>query len=292
MSGKPYVRRKQIIRALYENGPLSIRGIKCLIEPLISDNGARQSIRLLKQRGLVIPRFSGLPENCANYYQLSLRDDTRPILSKILEVHPLALMEPLINDNELIHSQECAVWTKWFRMMFPDAEVARELQFKKSEMLMRPLMIDYDNRHLIPDIILRMKNKAEDRFTTVAIEVERSRKASYRIAEKLRKLSCETRLDGVIYICANESISETIRHIYLSNIRHKASRVKHYGDNFFLFSNGKFSTVHNGPIMFNSELKQLSLFDWINFLVTTKDETRMRANQELMANAHSSENAG
>jgi hypothetical protein len=108
-----------------------------LLEPPITDSGARQSIRLLKNRGLIVPRFSGLPANCANYYQLSLRDDTRPILAKMLDVHPLALMEPRINDNELIHSQECAVWTKWFRMMFPEATVEREHQFKKSEMLKR-----------------------------------------------------------------------------------------------------------------------------------------------------------
>jgi len=282
---KPYESGKQILKLLHEHGALSNRGILRTIWPrVVCSSSIRQSVRLLKYKGLIVDRFDSLPQNCGQFHQISLREETKPIIAKMLNVHPAELEERVVRDQELAHSQECAVWCTRFRRDFPEATVLREHHYVKEEEFKNILVLGRDDNHLKPDILMHFPKQNGRSSTTVAVEVERSRKADARLVEKLRKLSTQSCLDGVIYICSTASLLETVRRLYESRVRERAHRINHYGDNFFLFSTGQLSVDHWAPVMLNSELKPISFLDWIHFLRTTSDDGRQEANLKLLPN--------
>jgi hypothetical protein len=104
----------------------------------------------------------------------------------------------------------------------------------------------------------------------IAVEIERNPKSKDRLVNKLRKYAAETRLDGVIYICETDALSERLRSVYNSIVLERALRIRQYGKNFILFTDGTLDPVTKTPFLFNADLDSIALNSWTNSLLKTK----------------------
>jgi len=271
-------RGKQVLNALYEHGPLSTSTLKEILSPTITTRRLNEITKRLYDVGLVINRHSSVPTNAGRYLELSTSKPAKQFLSDILNVSQEMLSRVPGGTNELEHWQECAIWVTRFKNLFPKSTLIRDFQISSDQKALNTLLMEARDIDLLPDLLLRMPKLDDKGYITVAIEIERTKKSRFRLAQKLRKFSTQTKLDGVVYICRNESIAASLRNVYLDRIIPKALRVKHYGLNFLTFSNGELVTGTNEPMTFNSELKSISFNRWLHFLRSTDLEKRRDCN--------------
>ena len=273
-------RQLQIVRALYENGPLSLRALQQLIDPPIALRRLQDAAKRLHEGGLVVRRHTGLPPNTGHFIQLCARNDRRELLADLLNVDRDALQVPHFRGQELCHSEACAIWVCRFRQLFPDARFIREHEYSRCSIASRILLSSGADHELRPDFLMRFPRADGKSFVNVGVEVERSRKTDDRLERKLKILATQTLLDGVIYLCDGANITEALRNIYNSRVVSKALRIGHYGANFLLISDGSMTTHGQEPRMVNAKLETVSLAAWIHFLLNS--EQRQRRDHQLI----------
>lgn len=269
------VRRRQILRVLYEHGPLSLRALQEVVEPKMSIRSVQHTVKRLCDKNLVVRRFHTLPKNVGNYYQLSQSDEARQKNSKLLALCPDQLIQPHVRTPELLHSEACAVWSRYFTDLIPGVAVVRDFHFMKYPKIMEALHATTNDLELRPDLVLVIPTKPEKGNLFVAVEIERTRKTRNRLAWKIRKLALQSKLDGVIYVCDKNSIAEKIRIIYSSNFMQKAHTINNYGHHYFLFSSSGLSPSGFTPRFTNTESKLIYITNWLQVLATTPKEDRL-----------------
>jgi hypothetical protein len=99
---------------------------------------------------------------------------------------------------------------------------------------------------------------------------------------KLKKYADKTFVDGLIYVCDSDRLSETIRLIYRNKIVANSLRVRQYGENFFLFSDS--ISAYDEPLknVYNSNKKLTSVDNWIDYLRNTKRNFRRDSEISLL----------
>lgn len=273
-------RGTQIMRILYEHGPLSIAGIQKVIAPAMSARRMQDAIRRLAVRGLIVPRFSALPKNAAHYYQLSQAEEKRQRIGEMLNVQPESILQHRFRNQELEHSELCATWSHRLKQLFPIAKVLREHEYSRNEDAVRTLFSMESDREFRPDLLILLPAAGSKKIIGVAVEIERSAKTHVRLARKLKKFASQSLFGGVLYACSRDSIVEALRQVYRSKVLAKAHRISHYGANFLVFAGNDPCTEAGEPQTYNSELKLISLKQWIHFLATTELRARRDANFE------------
>lgn len=273
---KSYFRSPQVLRLLHEHGPLSHRGLRAILEPPISLRSLQDVTKRLYQKGLLIKRFDYLPyRNLPGVYELPQSDLGRNKISKILKVSPDDLIQPYFKNQELHHSEQCAIWTEYLKKMFPDAEVIRDFKIHKHKLAKDILATDLQEiLEIVPDILLIFKNTQHDLPVSVAIEVELSRKTDKRLIKKLRKYCMGCYLDGVVYVCSKNSLSTTLQSLYKNKLHAKNLRTGQYGNNFFLFCENKFDAKTCEPKLFNTLNEPVSLQSWVQYFKDKKPNFR------------------
>lgn len=271
----PYSRRLDVLRVLLEHGALSSRGMREIIVPTISERALQYATKRLRDHKFIIRRMDYLPENVGYFFQLSQRKKYREQVSQLLGVTAESLWKPKIRNQELFHSEECAIWKHRLKQMFPNAQLIRDIDIPADPRMDRVLLPLKRKFRLLPDLILRLPKLNGNGDINVAIEIEKTRKSNRRLLIKFNKLASGTRLDGVIYINDNDALAETLRKVYCANTLKSAPRISHYGNNFMLFSNGQYATGATEPKMFNAALQNVSLREWIHFLVSTEDRGKL-----------------
>lgn len=280
---KPYARRIAIMRTLHKHGPLSVVGLKKIIHPPMESRRITDSLRRLYKRGYLVKRFDSLPQNVGHFYQLTYRESARAEITKLLGIEN-QLFQPQIRDQELYHSQQCAIWATKFKRFCPEAKVLREYCFLQDDQALTALLSKPHELKLKPDILLISPKGASDRPVTIAIEIECSRKTDARLEEKLRKYAKETTLDGVLYLCDWDSLPQILNRIYNSTLRSNL-RVGHYSANFLMFSDGLSSDDYQSISMYNADKKNVFFHDWIHFLTTHHRNLRRDSKINLSAEA-------
>jgi hypothetical protein len=265
-----YQRRLQVFKILKEHGPLSIRGIEACIEPPIKRKKLREVLNRLHKRGLLRKRFDKTLGGAGVSYQIAQDPATRAIIGELISVDPITLHQPYYRPRTFVHSEGCAVWFEIFQRLFPEHRIVREHEISSDEIASRLLLLKGEEDDLKPDFILLAPSTADGRTISVAVEIEQTGKSQKRLVRKLKKYTTQTLLDGLIYICDSHAMSERLRQIYRSKVLEQAMRVKHYGNNFFLFSDGVLAANGCEPIMVNSLLDDVSVINWMQTLISTK----------------------
>ncbi len=263
-------RGPEILKILAEHGPLSLPILMAIVNPPMTLRRLQDATKRLSDRGLVVRRFDSLPKNAGHYFQICQTLKARGVIGNLLNVDPESLIQTQFRSQELTHSESCALWTTQFRKWYPEGRVIRDYALQHNKEACRVLMLKDGQFELQPDLLLQLPSSTGSNYINVAIEVERTRKTSKRIAAKLRKFAKQSHLDGVLYICSRESLVDLIRPTYVSTIMNNAGRIKQYGSNFLMFSDGTISGDLNEMTLFNTEPKAVLLKDWIHYLVHTQ----------------------
>lgn len=267
-----YSRGPQIIKLLNENGPLTASAIEKLIEPPMSRRRTNDALLRLVDRGIVVRRFHGLPINAhSQFYQLSARREYQNEIGDILGRAPNLFREPKVRNQELQHSIACAYLAKSLKQNFPNAEVVREFHLLDHRLNREALLQNAKTENpLIPDMILSIPKDEIRHEVNIAIELERSKKSPARLAEKLRRYAKATRIDGVLWMCEDKYIRDSLMRIWSKQERNKFMLISNYFEHFAVFSleqkihypDDSVSNLGGAPIKLNH---------WINILGITSE---------------------
>lgn len=260
-----HTRGPQILSLLHEYGPLSVKGLETIIRPKMTKRRLQEALLRLYEKGLVIRRFEG-SKFSRQYYELSQADRSRDIVHEMTGIERNLLLQPYFRSQELLHNEECAFWSVFLKETFGDADVVRDFNFKHQEELVNLLFITQKEDLLLPDILLHFPKQHDRPRVTIAVEIELSRKSDKRLHQKFKKYMSTTRLDGLIYLCHQNSLIETLQGVYAKMNRSDFLRIGHYQDNFLLFGNRKFNPETSEPVLFNAINNPVSLKEWVDQL--------------------------
>lgn len=264
-------RNKDILSVLKTHGSLSFSAIEKILYPSMKKKSLRKTIHLLRKRKAISSRTTN---GGKVFYQISQSQSGRNEAAKILKCNPGQLFQPVLNDREWIHTELTEYWISLLQRQFPEAVVIRERDFYNNEIAQRVMLIKKDEFELKPDFLLLFRKTDACERVSIAIEIERSRKSGRRLAAKVKKYADKTFLDGLIYACDSDRISETIRLVYRNKILDRAHRIKHYADNFILLSDAINTHIEPLSQLYNSKEEPASIVDWVKYLRTTKRNFR------------------
>ncbi|MBX9767281.1 MAG: hypothetical protein K2X47_08430 [Bdellovibrionales bacterium] len=268
------IRGPQILNLLLQHGPLSHKALLEIMEPSISLRRLQVATKRLREKGLIHRRERGLPENVGHLFELSQTKESIAVLSDILDINAERLKPGFFRSQDLLHSQDCALWFEFLKRILPDAAIVRDIHFPYNKWVYEVLRITRDHRDGVPDILVRLPTDHARKFIHIIFEIERTRKADKRLIYKLNGLSNPPRVDGVVYVCENAFVEKAIRDIFLEKSLPRARFIKHYGMNFLVFARRAPARESNDTSIFNAEQKHLSLCAWLNYLREVEPSAR------------------
>lgn len=244
------IRGKQILRLLYEHGPMSVRGLSAVLEPKIHPRRLRRALQRLGNSGMIEKRFDSMFRGAGVFYDIAEE-------YKI----PRSIRRP-----ELLHSETCAVWAERLKRMFPNALIIRDYHLRGRKDAERALIAEGSELERLPDLLLLAPCEHSKYPVAVAFEIERTHKSASRLVEKLKKYARGSKLDGVVYLCPKGSIGRRVRTIFESRVLAKAHLIKQYGNHFLLFSEGISGDYNDSLTIQNVSGDDVSLQDWMQVL--------------------------
>ncbi|MCB0415120.1 MAG: hypothetical protein KDD50_12350 [Bdellovibrionales bacterium] len=264
---KPKGRTPQVIKALYDYGPLDVEVLTNILEPEIKMRRTQDCLYRLVNRGLVI-RCNKIQNTFAkNYFQLCASKVAKIEISKILNCDQKDLNIPNFRAHDIEHSIACAYWSNYFEKHFPKAKSIRDFHISSDSKIMDHLMMNQDVE-FYPDITVSFKSETTNDFITIAVEIEKTPKTRKRIFHKLNKFSTRSYVDGVIYICPNHALIDLVGGVYSDRIKTTARRIRQYGEYFLMFTNSFTPSIDANVKMFSSTGQNINLQNWINILET------------------------
>ncbi|RYZ85272.1 MAG: hypothetical protein EOP06_16555 [Proteobacteria bacterium] len=270
MSGK----RKcadEILLALRELGPSTIELLALVTE--IPKKDLRQSIGILKRKGIVDMLVGG---DRLFFYQINQSKQAREEAARVLGSSAHEFIRPLLRRQDRYHDQWCEFWSWKLRRAFPRIEIVREFQINSNEIAASVLQLKQVDYELMPDFLMFLPSASGGRVT-IAFEIERTRKSDKRLLRKFKRYMEETRIDGLVYVCDSGRLSETIRSLYETKLLESSTRIRHYAENFFLFSDSLSGGTRPLESFFNSNAKPTSILTWCDTLCTTSRTARRDA---------------
>ncbi len=274
----PHGRGPQILSILAEHGPLSVRGLSSIIEPPIARRKLKEVLQRLGERQLIIKRHAKIYGAGGVFYQIKQKPKVWKEVSTIIGCAPNSLFQPQFRQIEYLHSECCAVWANEFCQQFENVAVLRDFQIRSSN-IARELLLETDNDvDLLPDLLLILQSTDGSNLISVAVEIERYMKTDDRTLMKLRKFAAESRLDGVIWFCEDDGISDRLRRLYVNRVLPKANRINNYGHNFMLFQDDIFAAKKTTFCLQNTAHDNIHIHSWMRQLLSTCLHERFDAN--------------
>jgi len=271
---------KEVLRALHENGPMTIKTMSRLLNPTFSMRGAQRITKHLFDLGLVEHLHGGLAKNVGHYFQLSSNLYARKQIAEHLNVNIEDFRGLRIRTQELQHWQDCILWADRFKHLIPDSEIIKDFRIVREHAALKMLIVKPTDFEMLPDFIIKMPITGGYGFSHIAVEVERTIKSRKRLFRKLDKYASKSKLDGVLYICETDGIGELIFDVYNSRVFEKATRIGHYGSNFLVVTRNEIPNKSIIPKLHNSNGKNIFFENWIHFL--RSNELTKRRDSELL----------
>jgi hypothetical protein len=264
-------RGKDIIALLLEHGPLSYSALSRMLMPPMKRKRLKESLLCLKRKGFI---NANLIADTKTFYRFSQKLKNRERLGQYLNRPESDFFQPTFRSRDFVHSESVEYWIFILKRIFPDAEFVREAYFGKHDVAVKTLLISSDERELRPDFLIVFKKEDSTERAVIAVEVEKTRKSDLRIINKLSKYANESFLDGVIYICDDDRLHETIRLLFVKKVLEKSHRIKQYGKNFILFSDATKPFDQSKLSLVNSVNDKADVDMWIRKLRNKKPNFR------------------
>lgn len=259
-------RRRQILQALNENGPLSVSTLAAVVRPRMELKSMRKAVRRLRDKGVLSVHFESMPYSGGHFYRISHDRAAREQIGKWLGISGEELRQPKFFSRELQHTTKCALWAAALRDQYPEAELVRDVEVIRRKIFMRHRFLQDLDRDSVPDIVLNFRGEMVRDTVSVGVEIERTRKSDKRLVSKLSKLVNQSVLDGVIYVCEAGGIRDAIAAVLDREKILRSPRIGHYGLAFVMFSDSAAISDVCSCILYNIEGKSVLLSDWLSAL--------------------------
>ncbi len=275
---KPYQRAPQVLSLLADHGQLSAKTLQTLIQPAIGIRRLNEVLQRLYEQRVIVKQYDRLFGNSAVFYHLPQNTYSHIHAAKKFNRTTEILNPPYIRHSELLHSQQCALWTENLKRLYPDQVVLREYDFLGHDEYEKYFMTSDLNSHKEqrPDVFLLLKNTQNDKGVPVAFEIELHQKSEKRLLKKLKTFTTESHAAAVVYVCAKEAILHRLIHIYKSRVMQKALRVNHYGNYFLMFTSLEQDFKSFDPLLISITGKSLKMTAWLSIL--SQHESAYRRN--------------
>lgn len=258
---------KLILKALLDNGALSEHTLRVLVPEIKHKRNFMRILTKLVQKQLVVKRQDHILRKVAIFYQLNQSDKFVARLAKLLNCKESSVRQREYFHRSLFHEQTAVLIKHYLKKNYPNALVLRDFELVRHDEAkdIIPYLDEVDSPK--PDVFLIFPKVHDYKSVSIAIEFDRTAKAKHRLAEKLRYYTSKTRVDGVIYICSEDRITNNLTEIYDAKIIHRAMRINNYGKNFLLTT-----PIQNDFDLMFSNLKNqcgkyYSLDSWIHYLL-------------------------
>lgn len=268
------MRGKQIVSALREHGPLSIKTLVSFLEPSTNRRRLSQAMSRLAEGGVVRRVHGSLPDNAGHFFALNRDERARVKIGKLLGVSANELKQAHIHGSELKHGEQCAKWAEFFRKSFPEAKVIRDWEWRSDRGLIANILKGGGDRDLMPDFIVTFPKDPGKESIQIGVEIERTRKWAARLVQKLKTIVYQTQFDGLIYVCEKFEVAEGVRRSFIKGEFTKSRRVGGYAENFLIFSRYEECVGSSHLIGVNLALKTRSIPVWIEALRSTPQHLR------------------
>lgn len=273
MTVAPGSRRRQVLAALHEHGPLSLRTLERILKPEMTIRRLQETTKRLRDKGLIVRQFEDSSKNSEFYYQLGDSPAAKRKIAEWLKLGEDDLQHPCVRGKEVRHTEQCAIWAEFLKLLYPEAKVVRDLKLRreiKSQDGYTPDRYDLD---LVPDILLEFLRAPGAEKLLIAVEVERTQKSRPRLMAKLRKLATRTQFDGVLFVSESEQVLANVKRVYRDSEMRKYKRIGHYSHAFCLFFVGEIASVQ-AVSCHSAEGKEVPFRFWIDSLKATPVNAR------------------
>jgi hypothetical protein len=262
---------------LIEHGPLTVRGLQSMLLPKISERRLREALGRLEEAGLLSAHDDRIFGGSPKFYRFhrSLKNLERLESAYGLNVQAEDFQ---VRERERLHSESCAIWTEYFRRSIPGCEVVRENLYQRNARIQSLLLNDGSIFETRPDLVIFLSENV-----SVAVEIERNRKSTRRLKQKLYRHAAQSRFDGLLYLCTDSDLSEVIRTVYELNVRKRAMRIRQYGLSFLMFGSIELPTSASAPTLHDAAGNERPIEEWIHFLKSTPMNNRRDSALELPA---------
>ena len=268
-------RSPEAVSLLNKHKFMSVSSLKALMEPPMRAKKMLRLLSNLKQKGLVkTTRMSGT--NCV-FYRLSQEPTRREEAAKLIGVDPQSIFAPKLRGRDLLHHELCEYWIHKIESALPDCKIIREWDIPGNSICTNQLQVKKENLEFLPDFVVLLDASKPGSTVSIAFEIERTRKSDRRISRKLHKYAGRTHLDGMIYVCDSDRLSDTVCSLYNAKVKDKALRIGKYAENFFLFSDATEFADEPLARVFNANIERVDLIKWCQLL--REKERVLRTNE-------------
>lgn len=270
-------RSSQILKLLIQHGQLSKPTLLQILKPKITDRRLREILQRLSQKGFIVTQYDKLFGNRGVFYRLTENPDRLKKIALLTGISHHEINPPFIRHSELLHSQGCATWTVKLGEIFPESKILCEHEFSHQNEYGKYFWVNKNKAHFDqrPDVLLTLPKADGTRGVCIAIEIERHHKSRKRLSEKIKKYTDESLVDGVIYVCSNDSIQRRLIDAYKSKTHHDLIRIRNYKHHFLVFATEKQKFENFNPLLISTDGDTLRLKDWIDtFVRLTRFELR------------------
>ena len=273
MTVAPGSRRRQVLAALHEHGPLSLRTLERILKPEMTIRRLQETTKRLRDKGLIVRQFEDSSKNSEFYYQLGDSLAAKRKIAEWLKLDDGELQHPCVRGKEVRHTEQCAVWAEFLKLLYPEAKVVRDLKLRRELKRQDGYTPDRFDLDLVPDILLEFPKSSDSEKLLFAVEIERTQKSRVRLMAKLRKLATRTQFDGVLFVSESEQVLANVKRVYLGAELRKTKRIGHYSQAFCLFFLGGIDSVPDFPCH-SAEGKEVPFRFWIDSMKATPVNSR------------------
>ncbi len=257
---KAYMRGPQILQVLHENGPLPIRTLRYMVDPNMRLRRMHEAVERLRKKRLVRMSHN-------YYYQTSY---AKPVLEKLrvaLGEPPETFIKPSFRTMDEDQNVDCAVWTKRFRDLFPGAHVVRHYHMEKDPIANTVLTRNENGFEITPNLLVALPNATHPCPLVLAVEAGGENYARESTPDRLIKIASQTQVDGILYICREDTIDHTYQQIKSLKAKVRAHRDKHFGNHFLVFSMDSPIAKDRTLGLVSYDGKPFHLGEWLQCLV-------------------------
>ncbi len=280
-ANRPHGRAPQILKLLNRHGPLSVRGLTAMMEPKIERRRLQIAITRLYKRRLIERFYDRMFRGAAVFYRITKLEKYWPDVALVIGQHPKTNFEPPVRPVNLLHLETCAVWANHFERLFPNSIAVRKFQIRRLPLASELLQAHNDPPYLLPDIFLIQPSNSGKGHISLAINVEEYAKSDERTIEELKKFSCSSDVDGVIWLCDVDGVADRLKQLYTKRVMPRADRINNYGHNFMLFHEGDLYSLKPNLNLRNAANKEVKIIHWMNTLLTFSPLERRDANFDV-----------
>lgn len=268
------LRGPQVLAILKSNGPLSFYGLSSLVTPPMTAPRLHETLGRLLKKKLIVKRHEKVYRGHGTFYQIPQELPKRRAVANILECEPDVLRQFQYRSRDLLHAELCALWRRELQKVFPDAIVLRDFEIRHSDLAKQAMIGVSNQRDMTPDIIMMFVKNSHAEPVRIAVEIERSQKATVRLHGRIQKYSKKTAFDGVIYICSEERLADLVSNLYRKYYMKNVDRISHYGRHFFLFMSSDRPSLSIDSQLLTGEKSAVRLGHWVSKLRSTSPNFR------------------